>query len=399
MDSANPIPPSPRERVALGTIAPAFRTACERWPDAPNLQQHYRDLARTWEEEGSSVIELTKSFLECVCWTVLNELDAPKPDSSTPTTTELLSCVLDALGLRNQRGVGPLGKVISGHNKLVEGLNELRNQDGTVAHGKDGFLDAISTRHARVYLLSADSVIALILSAYDGKEPNLRTTRESPERFRHLNQRIDVGCALDAEVDLEDGVLVVRVQAGTQPPEEAIELRVPPSELLYHLDRQAYVSVLEALGGRAPAEKEEEEEDTVEPDVAAKREPMEADPKEAPTAAPEPAPEPVKQQLLDDYEGRFREKVHPLYEFVVHCLLDSRDEQAEQVRRFVNTLLAEMEHLAVVDWSRREREQAAVRVALKRLLRLAAIEGLGSDAIESLLDWLRCEIENGKGNE
>jgi len=145
-------------RNLLDEIAPAFHAACERWPDAPNLKQHYMDLARTWEAEGSSVIELTKSFLEAVCWTVIRELGATPPDSSTPTTTELLSCVLDALGLRNQRGVGPLGKVISGHNKLAEGLNELRNQDGSVAHGRDGFLDAISSRHARVYLLSADSV-------------------------------------------------------------------------------------------------------------------------------------------------------------------------------------------------------------------------------------------------
>ncbi len=383
----------------LDEIAPAFRAACERWPDAPNLQQHYRDLARTWEEEGSSIIELTKSFLECVCWTVLNELGAPKPDSSTPTTTELLSFVLDALGLRNQRGVGPLGKVISGHNKLADGLNDFRNDEGSVAHGRDGFFDAISTRHARVYLLSADSVVDLILSAYDGKGPNLRTTREPPERFRHLNQHIDAGCGLDAEVDLEDGVLVVRVRAGAQRPEDAIELRVPPSELLYHLDRQAYVSVLEALGGAAPPGEAEEEEETVEPVVEAERELVEAGPEGTPTAAPEPAPEPVKQQLLDEYQGRFREKVHPLYEFVVHRLLNGRDNQAEQVRRFVNTLLAEMERLAVVDWARREPERAAVRVYLKRLTRLASIDGLDNEAVDPLLDWLGRGIENGNGHE
>jgi len=123
---------------ALDDIAPAFRAACDRWPNASNLRQHYGDLARSYEEDGSSLIELIKSFLEAVCWTVINELGATPPDSSTPTTTELLSCVLDALGLRNQRGVGPLGKVISGHNKLAEGLNELRNQNGSVAHGRDG---------------------------------------------------------------------------------------------------------------------------------------------------------------------------------------------------------------------------------------------------------------------
>ena len=378
----------------LDDIAPAFRAACERWPDAQNLQQHYRDLARTWEEEGSSIIELAKSFLESVCWTVLKELGAPEPETSTHTTTELLSYALNALGLRNQRGVGPLGKVISGHNKLAEGLNELRNQDGSVAHGKDGFLDAISSRHARVYLLSADSVIALILSAYDGKEPNLLTTREPPDRFRHLNERIDKNCVLDAEVDMEEGVLVVRVLAGAQTPDEAIELRVPPSELLYHLDRQAYLSVLEALQGVPSTEREKEDE----PSAADEAEVTEVIPEAEPITPPEPAPEPSKLQLLDAYHGRYREKVPPLYEFVIHNLLDGNDSRAQQVLRFANSLLSEMEKLAVVDWARRERERAAVRLALKRLVRLAEIDGLGPAQIELLLDWLSREIEGGNGD-
>ncbi len=379
----------------LDHIAPAFRAVCERWPDAPNIQQHYMDLARTWEEEGSSVIELTKSFLEAVCWTVIGELGATPPDSSTPTTTELLSCVLDALGLRNQRGVGPLGKVISGHNKLAEGLNELRNQDGSVAHGRDGFLDAISSRHARVYLLSADSVIVLILSAYDGKAPNLLTTREPPDRFRHLNERIDAGCALDAEVAMEEGVLVVRVLAGAQTPDEAIELRVPPSELLYRLDRQAYVSVLDALREMPPTEREEEtepveEEETEAAEVATKGEP---------TAPPEPAPEPSRLQLLDAYQGRYRDKVSTLYEFVIHNLLNGNDAQAQQVLRFVNTLLAEMEKLAVVDWAKRPSARSRVKVYLKRLIAVAGVEKLTIEQGQPLLEWLSREINSAGASQ
>jgi len=374
---------------ALDDIAPAFRAACERWPHAPNLQQHYNDLARTYEEEGSSLIELTKSFLEAVCWTVIHELGATPPDSSTPTTTELLSCVLDRLGLRNQRGVGPLGKVISGHNKLAEGLNELRNQDGSVAHGKDGFLDAISSRHARVYLMSADSVIALILSAYDGKEPNLLTTREPPDRFRHLNDRIDEGCALDAEVDMEERILVVRVQAGAQTPDEAIELRVPPSELLYHLDRQAYLSVLEALQEVPPAEREEKTEPTVEEETK----PAEVITEEEEVPPAEPATKSSKLQLLDEYQGLYQDKVNDLYEFVIHNLLNGNTDQAQQVLRFVSTLLAEMENLAVVDWAKRPSAQSRVKVYLKQLLPVASIEGLGIDKWEPLLNWLMREIE------
>ena len=380
---------------ALDDIAPAFRAACERWPDAPNLKQHYMDLARTWETEGSSVIELTKSFLEAVCWTVIRELGATPPDSSTPTTTELLSCVLDALGLRNQRGVGPLGKVISGHNKLAEGLNELRNQDGSVAHGRDGFLDAISSRHARVYLLSADSVIALILSAYDGKEPNLLTTREPPDRFRHLNERIDAGCALDVEVDIEESVLVVRVLAGAQTPDEAIELRVPPSELLYHLDRQAYLSVLEALREVPPAEREEETEPVVEEEAEAAEVVTEG----KPTGPPEPSPKPSRLQLLEAYHGRYQDKVNALYEFVIHNLLNGNDAQARQVLRFVNTLLAEMEKLAVVDWMKRPSAQSRVKVYLKRLIAVAGVEGLTIEQGQPLLEWLSREIEGGNSHD
>ena len=375
---------------ALDDIAPAFRAACERWPHAPNLQQHYMDLARTWEAEGSSVIELTKSFLEAVCWTVIRELGATPPDSARPTTTELLSCVLDALGLRNQRGVGPLGKVISGHNKLAEGLNELRNQDGSVAHGRDGFLDAISSRHARVYLLSADSVITLILSAYDGKEPNLLTTREPPDRFRHLNKRIDEDCVLDAEVDMEEGVLVVRVLASAQTPDEAIELRVPPSELLYHLDRQAYLSVLEALREVPSVEREEETEPVMEEEAEAAEVVTERE-MDIPV---ESTSELSGLQLIAEYKGRYQDKISPLFEFVIHNLLNGNAQEAQQVLRFVNTLLSGIENLAVVDWAKRPSAQSRVKVFLKRIIKLANIDGLNDDKIPELMEWLSKEINN-----
>ena len=376
----------------LDDIAPAFRAAKERWPDAPNLQQHYRDLARTWEE-GSSVIELTKSFLECVCWTVINELDAERPNSTTPSTHQILRAALDALGLSNQRGAGPLDDLISGLNKLTKSIDDLRRNDGSVAHGKDAFVDAISSDVARAYISATDAIIATILRMYDGIDPNIRTTREPVTRWAHLNDRINTSTVLDAQIDEETGKMVVRIHCRAL--EEPIEMALTPAELLYELYRDAYVEVLEALRGLVAVE----EEESVEPVVDPERTPVEAGPEGTPTAALEPASEPVKQQLLDDYRGRFREKVHPLYDFVVHRLLEGRDDQAEQVRRLVNTVLSKMERLAVVDWSKREPERAAVRVALKRLIRLADIEGLDSDVVGPLLDWLSREISNGNGHE
>lgn len=377
----------------LDDIAPAFRAAKERWPDAPNLQQHYHDLVQTFEHNGSSLVELTKSFLEMVCQTVIRELGATPPESSSPSTSELLACVLDALDLRNQRGAGALGKVISGHNKLADGLADLRRQDGTVAHGKDGFLNAISNRHARVYLLSADTIITLILNAFDGKEPSLLHTREPPDRFRHLNQRIDSGCALDAEVD-ETGTLVLRVQAGPKREDDTIELRVAPSELLYYLDRQAYVSVLEALRSGEPAQPEGEE-------------PLEENPGEPETESPSTEPEITKRpastssapglQLLADYRGRYADKATAFYEFLIQSLLGGNDTQAERVLHFAYTLLARMEELAVVDWHKRSPARSRVQVFVKRLLRAASVDGVDGAAISLIIEWLAREIPGCEG--
>ena len=84
---------------------------------------------------------------------------------------------------------------------------------------------------------------------------------------------------------------------------------------------------------------------------------------------------------------------------MIHGLLNGKDTQAQEVLRFVNRLLAEMEQLAVTDWSKRKSKRATVRVTLKRLMRLAQIEGLSEDQIEPLLEWLAREIKGGIVNE
>lgn len=84
---------------------------------------------------------------------------------------------------------------------------------------------------------------------------------------------------------------------------------------------------------------------------------------------------------------------------MIHGLLNGEDTQAQEVLRFVNRLLAEMEQLAVTDWSKRKSKRATVRVTLKRLMRLAQIEGLSEDQIEPLLEWLAREIKGGIVNE
>ncbi|MBU1186047.1 MAG: abortive infection family protein [Acidobacteria bacterium] len=376
----------------LDDIAPAFRASVNRWPDAPNIQTHYADLASTFETNGSSLIELCKSFIEMVCITIINELNKDLPTSSRPTTTEYLGCALDALGIRNQRGSSALGTILSGYNKLSNGLSNIRNQEGSVGHGKDGFIDAISARHARVYLLSADTVITLLLQAYDGVEPSILKTRESHSCFSRHNERIDALTRVDVKVD-EDGVVELTFRAGTLG--DGFDIRVPASELLYYLDRKAYVDVLDAIRGitMEPEEKdmpEQAEADTELPEV------------EKPEKKPEETATIHKKSLsgklepITDYQGKFAELVSPLYEFILHSILGGNSEHATQIQNLTYTLLNGMEDLAVIDWYKRNSTLSEVRLFLKKLVKLFSIEGIKGDSVDRIIDWLAKRTSGGE---
>lgn len=375
--------------TALDDIAPAFRDAKERWPDAPNMQAHYDDLARSFETNGSSLIELCKSFLEMVCVTVLNELGGGVPTNGS--TTQYVVAALDKLGLRNTRGASAFDKVLSAHNKLADALTEVRNQEGSVAHGKDGFIDAMSDRHARVYLLSADTIISLILQAYDGIEPSILKTREPHNRFAHHNVKIDAGTQVEAQVD-EDGVIVLSFRAGSL--EDGFELRVSASELLYYLDRQAYVDVLEALRGITTEVEEEGVGAGGTEDEYDEGQAVDEIPAESTEQRQETETRPL--EPVTKYQGKYADKVTPLYEYIVHTILSGNEKDATQILNLTYTLLNSMEDLAVVDWQKRHSTKSKVRLFVKKLSKLFSIDEFGGDSLDQIVEWLAVNIRGGE---
>lgn len=370
----------------LDDIAPAFKEAAIRWPDAQNFQTHYSDLASTFESNGSSLIELCKSFLEAVCITVLNEMGAITPPNGS--TTQYVVAALDALGLRNTRGASAFDKVLSAHNKLADALTEVRNHEGSVAHGKDGFIDAMSDRHARVYLLSADTIISLVLQAFDGKEPSLLKTRERHDRYLHLNNRINSATQIKVNVD-EEGIVELSFRAGTL--NDGFDIRVSVSELLYYLDRQAYVDVLDALRGVTI---EAHEEEIPEPEEA------EAKPAEE-SQLDETADEGItlvskKLQPVTMYDGKYKDLVSPLYDYILHSNLGGNMKFATQIQNFTYTILYHMEDMAVIDWSNRPSTRTKVRLFLKKLVKLFSIEDIKGKNVDEVVTWLGQRIAGGE---
>jgi hypothetical protein len=192
-------------------LAPNYRRAQQRWPDAPMLAKCCEALNACFDGNAHGMVEQVKAFIESVCLTIMGEFREPMP-SSTPSTTDLLVAALSPLGLRNSKGASKLDKILSGFNRLADALTEMRNENGPIAHGKDAFLDGLTADHARAFVHAGDAILGVLLSAFEGKQPDLSVTREPYESFPHLNDRIDRAVNVQARIDESSDRPIVRLE-------------------------------------------------------------------------------------------------------------------------------------------------------------------------------------------
>lgn len=225
-----------------------YERASIKWSDAQTLADYQSAITAAIKGNNHGVVEHVKSFIECLCITILTDFDKPLP-SANPMLTELLVEALRALGIYNTRGASKLDKLLSAFNKMSDVISDMRNENGPVAHGKDGFLDSIYVDHSRAFLHAGDAIVGVLLNALEGVEPNLLSTREPYERFKHLTKKIDSAVSMKSYVESDEEGYILNVKlvvSGNK--EQEINLRIEPSRLLYNLDRDVFVDVLsEAL--------------------------------------------------------------------------------------------------------------------------------------------------------
>jgi hypothetical protein len=364
----------------LDALAPNYRRAQQRWPDAPTLARCYEALEACFMSSAHGLVEHVKSFVESVCLTIMAEFRAPMP-SAQPSTTDLLVAALDPLGLRNTRGATMLDKVLSGFNRLADAISEMRNTAGPVAHGKDGFLDPVATDHARAFLHVGDAIVGILLDAFEGKQPDLISTREPYENFPHLNERIDRAVVLEASVDEDEDRPIVVFSVATGALGEAIELRIEPSRLLYGVDREAYVEVLRAA---EPPGVEEEDSKEAKTEVSA------GATGESPGPGIGPAERPVT-ELVTEYKGNLAALRAGVEPFLQAEGIDPAIIGADGVR-LVDSLLATADQNLALDWKQREVTQARLKVACKRVLIRFGCRADESDAVaDRFVSWLRVQ--------
>lgn len=360
--------------AAFDEFVPNFLKAKERWPDARLLSRHYDAVRESYEGSGLDTVGTAKSFVESVGRTILGEFGKTVDDDAS--TTKIVQQSMECMGLVNARGATKLDTVLSAHNKMADALSFIRNNFDPGAHGKDGFIDFLTTSESRIYLLTADSLLGMILGAYDGREPDILYTREPYERFTHLHDRLDRNVAVSASVDDEGDVQTVVVRLKAPSLEEEIEIRLEPSRLLYENDRQVYLELLKS---------------SVQPVVEA----VEAEPAEevqAATAA-EPAIEvtaparPSGFQIVTEYNGSLATLKDRLNSHLqtfggMEAALGTGDTSLR------DSLLATAEQHLALDWIERQPLRSAMKIALKRVFLRFAIDAARADQdAESLTGW------------
>jgi hypothetical protein len=358
-----------------------YERASARWSDAPTLTDYQNAINNAVEGNNHGVVEHVKSFIECLCITILTDFDKPLP-SSNPMLTELLVEALRALGIHNTRGASKLDKLLSAFNKMSDVISEMRNENGPVAHGKDGFLDSIYVDHSRAFLHAGDAIVGVLLSALDGVEPNLLSTREPYERFEHLTKKIDSAVSMKSSVESDEEGYILNVKlvvSGNQ--EQEINLRIEPSRLLYNLDRDVFVDVLaEALAIDEVIDLGEEPEPEPEPD---------------PESDPESAHEEALGENSDSEAEKTVEKQVNLEvykeEFSRFVAIELGD--AETTMSLCEELLELSEKYMFVDWQVIPSKQSKIKNRYRRSLLSFGVERSDASNIsDKILRWFLVKI-------
>jgi Abortive infection C-terminus len=353
-------------------VLPNYSRARARWPDAPALRKHYALLAGC-DCDSLGVIEYVKSFIESVCLTILADFRQPLP-ADRPSLTELFIAALRPLGMQNSRGGGNVSRLLSAFNRLADALTDVRNEYGRVAHGKDGFVESLTRDENRAFLHTGDAILAILLNALEGTAPDLSSTREPYERFQHFSERIDRSVQLTAEVDVDSGppTIVVNIVAAGR--DDLLELRIEPSRLLFALDREAFVEIVNATANRAV--EPIETGDAMGPGTS-----------EIVGGAPSRLPGASGMILTAKYSG----PLSPLRANLNRFLIDEqlRVPTVVEGTDLAASLLATAEANMTLDIWRSETRQARLKIALKKVVSKCLPEANARAAADRILTWLK----------
>ena len=208
--------------------AHTFRlTACRelmaRHPGSLRIKQQVNAIEASFPNDPGTMVVFCRSIIETTCKTILT--DRSIEIESDPKFSNLLTRTRQVLGLEKPRPGDAnetirknLGMVTGGIGQIVEGLGNLRNSDGSFAHGADAYAPLFDAEYAEILARAADAVVGFLFKSH------LAQSSEDP------HHRVGFGSypEFDDIVDNENDEITV------------FEAPIRPSEALYHCEPLLY---------------------------------------------------------------------------------------------------------------------------------------------------------------
>lgn len=174
-------------------------------------------------------IDLAKALVETTCKTVLN--DRKLPLDNAWDLPQLFRATINCLKfapdhIRNEAAVEASLRRTSGSLQgVVQGLCEIRNQEGFASHGRDGYAATLDIIHAEFVARSADAVISFLYKTH------------FQDRIQHRRLLYDDNSEVNEWIDDQNSPISIsyRDAAG-----ENINLEYTSSEVLFNIDQDAY---------------------------------------------------------------------------------------------------------------------------------------------------------------
>ncbi|MCY4184736.1 MAG: abortive infection family protein [Rhodobacteraceae bacterium] len=210
-------------------VLQASRQVSEMAPGAIHIRMQIQAIETAIEQSPAFVFDLSKSLIDTVCKTILEDRGVKLP--SNPNSSTLLKETLKALKLHHEdidqteKTFESLKKTANGLHTAFTGIYELRNRHGLIGHGRDGYAPALDNIQAQFVASAADTIVHLLYRSHKGYGGIETVSRIVYEDYGKENMLIDES--------YDDNSITEFVK------------KFRPSDVLYKMDRDSYRAAVE----------------------------------------------------------------------------------------------------------------------------------------------------------
>ena len=203
------------------------REIIERAGGAIQIHQQVEAIETAIEGMPAMVFDLSKALVETTCKTILNEIG--ESFDNNDDLPQLLKKTLTQLRLFPSGHESPneitesIKKTVNGLMTTVQGLCNLRTREGMSGHGRDAYSQNLESIQAKLAASAADTVMSFLWNAHQSYSPETEIERLSSEEKTEFNEWID---------------------QTHEPPVTIFSQSYNQSDILFRMDRPAYINAL-----------------------------------------------------------------------------------------------------------------------------------------------------------